>query len=55
MLAYVTPTTTIKEIKEEIDEVECVLNTEKRLSKETRDALHEHLDYLNSFLPVERW
>lgn len=55
MLAYVRPTTTIQEIKDEISDVEYVLNVEKNLSKESRDALHEHLDYLNSFLPVERW
>ena len=55
MLAYVTPTTTIQEIKEEISRVNLELNTNKRLTKIDRIALHEHLDYLNSFLPVERW
>lgn len=55
MLAYVTPTTTLQEIKKEIDDVNRELNTNKRLTKIDRIALHDHLDYLISFLPVERW
>ena len=48
---YVTPGTTTKEIEREIRRIETEL--EGRMSDRDRQALHEELDYLESFLPAE--
>ena len=49
---YVTPGTTLKEIEHEIKRIEEDL-TWPNLPDEVREALHEELDYLRSFLPKE--
>lgn len=51
---YVKPTTTTKEIEKKIMDIKRELESD-RLLKEDREALHEELSYLESFLPVERW
>ena len=48
---YVTAGPTIKEIEREIRRIEAEL--EGRMSDRDRQALHDELDYLESFLPVE--
>ncbi len=52
---YVTPTTTIKEIKDEIRKIDNELNNNYRLSDTDRCSLREQIEYLESFLPVENW
>lgn len=49
---YVGPGTTQKQIKAEIARIEDEL-AYCRLTTEDRQALHEELDYLYSFLPRE--
>lgn len=49
---YVTPGTAIKEIEQRIRVIEEDLSFPK-LPDEVREALHEELDYLRSFLPKE--
>ena len=49
---YVKPGTTQQEIEKEITRIEeDLMNT--NLPEEVREALHEELDYLRSFLPKE--
>ena len=50
---YVTSTTSIKDIKQEIKSIKEELN--KPLTEYDREALREELRYLESFLPVERF
>lgn len=52
---YVKYGTTVKEIKQEIEAIEMQLNESTYLSACDRQILHEELDYLYSFLPVETW
>lgn len=52
---YVTPGTTTKEIEKEIKRLETELHYNKGLTDIDRIALFETIDYLTSFLPVERW
>ena len=49
---YVTPGTTQKEIEREIRRIEDELSY-PNLPAEVREALHDELDYLRSFLPKE--
>lgn len=51
---YVKPGTTLKEIECEIRKVREELDN-RRLSTEAREALHDELDYLESFLPTENY
>ena len=50
---YVTQFTTQKEIKDEIKRVEKELNSCR--TDEDRQVIREELDYLHSFIYVERW
>ena len=52
---YVKYGTTAKEIKQEIEAIEMELNESTCLSACDRQILHEELDYLYSFLPVQTW
>ena len=52
---YVQYGTTVKEIKQKIEAIEMELNENTCLSVFDRQVLHEELDYLYSFLPVETW
>ena len=52
---YVKYGTTVKEIKQEIEAIEMELNESTCLSACDRQILHEELDYLYSFLPVQTW
>ena len=51
----VTPTTTVKEIKAQIDALNEELNRNTRLTTEDRLALEDEVAYLESFLPQEPW
>lgn len=50
---YVTPSTSLSDIRRKISEIENELNG--RLDRETREMLHDELDYLYSFLPEENY
>ena len=52
---YVRMNTTQAEIQRKIREIEEELNENRWLSAEDRIALHDELDYLESFLPKEVW
>lgn len=50
---YVTSLTTESDIRRRIAEIENDLNY--RMDRDTRETLHDELDYLYSFLPEEKF
>ena len=52
---YVKPTTTLQEIKVQIEALQDELTRNTRLTKEDRLILEGEIAYLESFLPQETW
>ena len=52
---YAKPTTSLKEIKAQIEVLNEELNRNTQLTKEDRLALEAEVAYLESFLPQETW
>lgn len=52
-MLHITNITTPEQIQKEIQKIEDELNTSKTLTIYDREALHEEINYLSSFLPRE--